>query len=278
MILQKLKKMVDKAKAFIIYMKYDGKISYLTLSQMDRGGMLRDKKILITGGSSGIGLAMAKNFLKEGASVVITGRNLEKLEKVKFECNNANLKVIHWDVCEINLIEQKISEIIELLGGLDVVVNNAAFLEHQKTSEEFYDKTMETNLKAVYFICKEAVKRLIQQNGDKGGKILNISSINGMQGSIYPYFISKWGLNGLTKGFAKDYASKNIIVNAIAPGYCSSSINYQDIEKNAYSDKNPIHRMIVPEDIAELATFLVSDAANAIVGQIIVVDGGTTLI
>ena len=95
--------------------------------------------------------------------------------------------------------------------------------------------------------------------------------------STHPYYISKWGLNGLTKGFAKEYASKNIIVNAIAPGYCASSINYQDIEENAYSGKNLIHRIITPTDIAELATFLLSDAANAIVGQIITIDGGTTL-
>lgn len=95
--------------------------------------------------------------------------------------------------------------------------------------------------------------------------------------SIHPYYISKWGLNGLTKGFAKIYAPKNIIVNAIAPGYCSSSINKQNIEENAYSPKNPLRRIIIPEDIAELAAFLLSDAANAIVGQIIAVDGGTTL-
>ena len=84
-------------------------------------------------------------------------------------------------------------------------------------------------------------------------------------------------VNRITVGFAKDCASRNILVNAIAPGYTSASINKQNVEDNAYSSKTPLHRIILPEDIAELATFLLSDAANAITGQIITVDGGTTL-
>ena len=241
------------------------------------GGILRDKRIIVTGGASGIGLAMAKKFLSEGGKVVITGRNLEKLQESQESINNPNLFILQWDVVNIAEIDDKLHKTVEMLGGLDAFVNNAAFLDHKQTDEEFYDKTLNTNLKAVYFICQKVVNALINNNGDKGGKILNISSINGCMSSTHPYYISKWGLNGLTKGFAKEYASRNIIVNAIAPGYCSSSINYQEIKDNAFSSKNPLHRIIIPEDIAELATFLLSDAANAIVGQVIAVDGGTTL-
>lgn len=268
---------LTKFAAFIKYIKYNGKITQLTLSQISGGGILCNKRIVVTGGASGIGLAMAKKFISEGAKVVITGRNIGKLKDAEATINNPNLHILQWDVTKTGEISEKLQEATELLGGLDAFVNNAAYLEHIQTNEEFYDKTLDTNLRAVYFICQKVVDVLIACNGDKGGKILNISSINGQMSSIHPYYISKWGLNGLTKGFAKIYAPRNIIVNAIAPGYCSSSINKQDIGENAYSSKNPIQRMIIPEDIAELATFLLSDAANAIVGQIIAVDGGTTL-
>jgi len=267
----------SKLRAISKYIKYNGKITHLTLSQINKGGCLQGKKIVVTGGSSGIGMAMAKKFLSEGADVVITGRNLDKLKEAEAIINNPRIHILQWDVINTEAINDKLQEAINLLGGLDAFVNNAAFLEHFRTDEEFYDKTLDTNLRAVYFICQKVVAALMSLNGDKGGKILNISSINGQMSSVHPYYISKWGLNGLTKGFAKSYASKNIIVNAIAPGYCSSSINKQNVEENAYSSTNPLQRIIIPEDIAELAAFLLSDAANAIVGQIIAVDGGTTL-
>lgn len=269
--------LLDKLKAIAKYIKYNGNVTQLSICQIYRGGCLQGKKIVVTGGGSGIGLAMAKKFLSEGAEVVATGRNLEKLKEAESLVNNPKLHILQWDVVRIEEIDEKLKVAINMLGGIDAFVNNAAFLEHIQTNEEFFDKTLDTNLKAVYFICQKVVAALITENGEKGGKILNISSINGQMSSIHPYYISKWGVNGLTKGFAKIYAPKNIIVNAIAPGYCSSSINLQNIEENAYSSKNPIRRIIIPEDIAELAAFLLSDAANAIVGQIIAVDGGTTL-
>lgn len=270
-------KIVSKLKAIAKYVKYNGKITQLTVGQINGGGYLRGKKIVVTGGGSGIGLAMAKKFISEGADVVITGRNLEKLREAESAINNPNLHILQWDVVRTDEINAKLKEAIEMLGGIDAFVNNAAFLDRKRTDEDFYDKTLDTNLRAVYFICQKVIAKIIEFNGDKGGKIINISSINGCMSSTHPYYISKWGLNGLTKGFAKEYASKNIIINAIAPGYCASSINYQNIEENAYSSKNPIQRIIIPEDIAELAGFLLSDASNAIVGQIIAVDGGTTL-
>lgn len=268
---------ISKIKAVAKYVRYNGKITQLTLCQINRGGCLQGKKIVVTGGGSGIGLAMAKKFLSEGAEVVITGRNIEKLKEAESSISNPNLHILQWDIAKTDEINEKLKKAIDMMGSINAFVNNAAFLDRKQTNEEFYDKTLDTNLRAVYFICQQVVSALVKMNGDTGGKILNISSINGCMSSTHPYYISKWGLNGLTKGFAKEYASKNIIVNAIAPGYCSSSINYQDIEENAYSPKNPIRRIIVPEDIAELASFLLSDAANAIVGQIITVDGGTTL-
>lgn len=271
-----IKKLLKKAKALHKYIKYNGKVTNLTLSQVQYGGILQGKRIVVTGGGSGIGLAMARKFISEGANVVITGRNSEKLEQARESINSPNLRVLQWDVSDMSILPSKVQESISLMGGLDIFVNNAAFVEHKQTGEAFYDKTMNTNLKAVYFICKEVANYMIDHNGDKGGKIINISSLNGQMSSTHPYFISKWGLNGLTKGYAKEYAPHNIIVNAIAPGICASSINYQDVHENAYCGV-PLQRIILPEDIAELACFLCSDASNAIVGQIITVDGGFTL-
>ena len=269
--------LLNKIRALIRYVKYDGKITNLTLSQISYGQILSGKKIVVTGGTSGIGLAMAKKFLSEGAEVLITGRNIQKLESVKQELNTSNLYTLQWDVSDMGVMQSKFEEAVSKLGGINVLVNNAAFLERKQTDERFYDATLNTNLKSVYFLCQISVKSMISLNGDQGGKIINISSINGFMSSTHPYYISKWGLNGLTKGFAKEYASKNIIVNAIAPGYCASSINYRDVTENAYDSKSQIKRLIIPEDIAEIATFLASEASNGIVGQVIVCDGGTTL-
>ncbi|MCH5218009.1 MAG: SDR family oxidoreductase [Muribaculaceae bacterium] len=273
-----LKVLYNKIRAFLDYIKYNGKITHISIGETTPGELLKGKKIIVTGGAKGIGLAIANKFLEQNAKVLITSRNITSLQNVKQSIGNKNLQILKWDVTDFSQTTSKIEEAITLLGGLDIIVNNAAFLANKQTDETFYDKTMDTNLKSIYFICKEAGERMSQLNGEKGGKIIIISSINGFMGSTHPYYISKWGLNGLIKGYAKEYAPKNIIVNGIAPGYCSSGINLQDIEKNAYFERNPLHRIILPEEVAELATFLASDLSNGIVGEIIKVDGGTTII
>ena len=271
-------KLKEKIKALLKYWKYGGKITQLTLSQVSYGGVLKDKRIVVSGGSSGIGLAMARKFISEGADVVITGRNKSKLDVAAKELNSPRLKTLEWDVTGIDAIPQKLNQCVELLGGgLDCFVNNAAFVEKRADSVLFWDISMDTNAKALYFISKGVVDIYLRRNNGNVGKILNVSSLSSYINNANPYGISKTLVNRITKGFAKEYASKNIIVNAIAPGYVASSINYQDVEENAYSGKNPLHRIITPEDIAELACFLLSDASNAIVGQIIAVDGGSLL-
>ena len=266
-----------KLKTLVHYLKNNGKVTQLTLSQVNYGGILKGKRIVVTGGGSGIGLAMAKKFVAEGASVVITGRNKTKLEAAAKEIDNPLVNVLDWDVIDFESIPKKVEQCIKLLGGLDIFINNAAFVEKRSDSISFWDKSFDTNSKAPYLICKSVVEYYTKHHNGEIGKIINISSISSYINNANPYGISKTVENRITKGFAKEYASRNIIINAIAPGYVASSINYQDVEENAYCQKNPLHRIITPEDIAELACFLCSDASNAIIGQIIAVDGGTLL-
>lgn len=136
---------------------------------------------------------------------------------------------------------------------------------------------MSTNIKGVYYMCKYCAEMMKNENGINGGKIINISSINSYQASTHPYYISKRAVNSITEGFAKQYAPYNIIVNAIAPGYCDSNINKQDANKNAYYPSTANGRITLPSEIAEIAVFLCSGAANGIIGQTIVCDGGSLL-
>lgn len=209
--------------------------------------------------------------------MLIISRKIDKLNKAKDSINSDRLHIYQWDVSDINNMDSHFQNIENELGGIDIFINNAALLDHCHTDIEHYNRVIATNQTSVYAICKYLVDYYIKKNGNKGGKILNISSINSFQSSINPYYVSKSAVNAITRGFAKEYAKKNIIVNAIAPGYCASSINYQDVARNAYDDHSANTRIIVPEDIAELAFFLCSDAANGIVGQTIVCDGGALL-
>ena len=185
-----------------------------------------------------------------------------------------------WDVSDTKNISDYFNKAIGLLGGLDVLVNNAAtltFKPFENVDEDFFDFHIDTNLKSVYFLCQEAVSCYLKNNGEKGGKIVNISSINSYQSSTELYYVTKAAVNKITTGLAAEYSKYNIQINGIAPGVVASGINDRDVSGNAYYSSNRTHRIIVPEDIAELALFLCSGAANAIVGQTIVVDGGALL-
>lgn len=272
-----IKKIIKLLKLYLF--KISGGVMHLSINQIEYPSVYKGKRILITGGSEGIGCAMARKFVKHGASVVITGRNVEKLKAAQKKIGSNNIHILTWDISDLSIMKEKFEEVVNLLGCLDILINNAAFLSNNKTMDdmEFFDKTINTNLKAVYMMCNFAVGHFLAKNGQEGGKILNISSVNSFQGGTSPYFISKRGVNSITEGLAKSYGHKNIIVNGIAPGFTASSINYQDVSKNAYDDRTINHRIITPEEIAELAFFLCSGAANGIMGQTIVCDGGFLL-
>lgn len=164
-----MKKLLKSIYYFFKYIKFwhDGGVASLAIAQIQWPEILKGKKILITGGSDGIGLAMAKKFLSAGAEVLITGRRLGRLEEVKAAINNERLNVLQWDMSIILEIEKKATLAIEKLGGIDILVNNAAYLVHKKTDEETFDKSINTNLKSVYFLCQFIVNHYVKNGGVK---------------------------------------------------------------------------------------------------------------
>lgn len=263
---------------FIKYLRwcFSGGYCEVNLSTIVYPDILKNKRVLITGGSEGIGYAIAKKFSDAGAKVVITGRNLEKLQNA-VNLSGGSLNLIKWDVCDLDNIEENLKKVKTIIGGIDILVNNAAYITNEKPTHSVFEQTMTTNVKATYFLCSKVCEQMRIENGIYGGHILNISSINAYQSGTHPYYISKRALNAITEGFAKQYAPYNIIVNGIAPGYCNSSINRQEIEKNAYREEHLNKRITLPEEIAEIALFLCSGAANGIIGQTIACEGGALL-
>ena len=251
----------------------------MRIVQISNGNILQGKKILITGGSAGIGLAIARKCLKEGAAVVITGRNKMRMDAALRDLNSPNVSGLIWDVGEIGMLEEKLSRVSDLLGGFpDVLVNNAGMLIRKGfygVDERIWDETYAVNSKAVFFLCQAMAREW--KNSTKLQKILNIASSGSVLGATYPYRMTKWDVAGLTEGLGRLLSPCGIIVNGIAPGRTATAMLNREGENNYYDDKQPVERLGLPEEIAELAVFLISDATNYIVGQTIFCDGGYTL-
>jgi 3-oxoacyl-[acyl-carrier protein] reductase len=260
-----------------------GGYSTTNIASINHGEILKGKKILITGGSTGIGLSIAKKCLQEGATVVITGRNENKLKRAMEKINSSLLKTLVWDVSQTSSIYENIAKTEKLLGGhIDILVNNAGILSgtvFPDVTEEIWDKTYATNSKGLFFLTQSLCGKWMKENKIQLKKVINISSQGGFVGATYPYRMTKWDVAGLTQGLGIKLAPFGIIVNGIAPGIIATNMqsNYLSQKENVYCSHNPLERFALPEEIAELAIFLMSDAANFIVGQTIVCDGGYSL-
>ncbi len=246
------------------------------------GTQLQNRNILITGGAGGIGKAIAINCLRNGASVVITGRDIDKLEKVKNELlletisDSQQVCVLTIDMLNVNQFETAISQAVKLLQNkkLDTLINNAGVDAGGvigTTTEEQFDKTMNTNLKGTYFMSQAFANYCVQNKIE--GNILNISSASGTRPVITPYMYSKWSITGLTKGLAKKYIKNNIVVNGIAPGPVATKMLGLD-GSNLHYDNSPSQRYADPIEVANLAVFLISKAGQMIVGETIYLTGG----
>ena len=246
------------------------------INDIDFGHILEGKEVLITGGSSGIGLAVAKKMVQCGAKVTIIGRDPEKTSKVASEIGCGHILLDLTDTHEL------ITKISEFLADrkLDILVNSAGVNDKEqwleKTPENF-DMVMNTNLKAAYFMCQTVAKHMLDNKIE--GHILNVSSSSSMRPSWGPYQLSKRAMNGMTLGFAKRLAPYGITVNGLAPGVTMTPMasNFVDDNENlAYF--NPIRRAETPEEIANLAIFLASNLGTSIMGDTVMISGGSGIL
>ena len=262
-----------------------GGMASVTVLKVPKGEILKGRRILVTGGSSGIGLAIAKRCIEEGGCVVIAGRNSANLEKAEDAVASASLKVMPWDVSNTDAADTKIREAEGILGGpIDVFVNNAGISSRQSLptlTREVWDSILGVNLTGAVFAARAICERWVSIG--RKGVLLNVASNTGIQLVVDGYGTSKTALIQLTRGFASTYADKGIRINCIAPGVIvGTKINKLQrsisADGNLYCDAYPSKRFGVPSEIAEIALFLVSDQSASIYGQTIVCDGGATLV
>lgn len=248
------------------------------LQSSDPDKLLSDKVALLIGGTGGIGGAIARALVESGCRVIICGSSQEKIDRVKSDMEDANGAVAFqvFDLQDFNTYEAKIAEAASIYGYIDILICSAGVhsVKHdffQMTQEE-YDRVMNINLKAPFFLCQKFGEHQIRFG--RGGHILLISSSRGSEPAYTPYGLSKWGLNGLTKGLAQTLIPYGIVVNAIAPGATATPLIGIEPNDSISSQENMEGRLIVPEEVAHLARMLVSDEGNMIVGETIHISGG----
>lgn len=244
--------------------------------------ILQNKVAVVTGGSRGIGKAIAEKFAAEGASVAILySSNSASADAVVEEIRNAGgtAKAYQCHVENSDEVGKTIDEVVNDLGKIDILVNNAGITRDKllmMMKEEDFDDVISVNLKGAYNTMRKVCPMLARQ---RWGRIINLSSIAGINGNAgqVNYSASKAGLIGMTKSAAREFAGRGITVNAIAPGFVET-----DMTEKFASDKNvmkriPVGRMGRPDEIASLTLFLASDAAAYITGEVIRIDGGLAI-
>ena len=246
---------------------------------------LKGKVVLITGSTRGIGKEFALGFAKEGADVVINGRNLGKAKSFAKEIEGLGVRsiAIGADVSLSQDVTRMVEEAIRTFGKIDILVNNAGInpfiLEAEKIKEEGWDQVLDVNLKGVFLCCQAVGRKMIEQGR---GKIINISSAAGLLGEqgFLPYCVSKAGVMVLTRILAYEWSRYNILVNAIAPGFVAGGMNTPILNKevllSGLTQNVPLKRLGNPEEIVKIALFLASEDSSYINGTTIVADGGTT--
>lgn len=246
--------------------------------------MLKDKVAIVTGGTRGIGRAIALKLADNGANIVINYRNSDKeAEELKAILEEKGVKVLTVK-CDISNFEDSknlMDKCKEVFGKIDILVNNAGITKDtliMRMKEEDFDNVIDVNLKGTFNCAKHASAIMLKQ---RFGKIINMTSVVGIVGNAgqVNYAVSKAGVIGLTKSLAKELGSRGITVNAVAPGFINTDMTASLSEKvKEEASKNiPLKRLGDPEDVANLVGFLASDASNYITGQVINVDGGMVM-
>lgn len=274
-----LKRIIRKVAKFIVFEQPKEKV-FVNVAQIQYGGILKDKHIVITGGGSGLGLAMAKKFASEGANVLIVGRNEEKLKKAIGEIKSGGASFLTFDVSNADKAEAFLAQCQQKLNApIDCFVSNAGVSLHENVftnvSLEGFDKQFNTNMRGNYFLCKAFLEMKLKENADNAN-LLVISSETGNQAYDIPYGMTKAAVNSMVKAFSRRVYQKGIRVNAIAPGVTLSDMTKDYAEAsdgNLYRDCAS-GRIFKPEEVAEVACFLLSDASRCISGEIIHTNAG----
>lgn len=245
---------------------------------------LENKIALVTGASRGIGRAVALRLATEGAKVAINfAGNLAKAEEVKatIESNGGEAILVQGNVADFATVNEIVKKVTDTWGRVDILVNNAGITRDNlllKMSESDFDEVIATNLKGV-FNCTKAVTKLMMKQ--RGGRIINMSSVVALMGNISQanYAAAKAGIIGFTKSAAKEFASRGVTVNAVAPGFIGTDMTNVLSEKikEEMVKQIPAGRIGNPEDVANAVAFLASDEAAYITGQVICVDGGMAM-
>ncbi len=244
---------------------------------------LEGKSAIITGSGRGIGASIAKKFAEFGISVVVSDVVEENINNVVEEIKKSGGKAvgIKADVTKAADVDALVSKCTSEFGSLDILINNAGITKDtlcMKMSEDQWDAVINVNLKGVFLCGKAAYKVMMKQ---KSGSIVNMASIVGIIGNIGQtnYAATKGGVIAMTKTWAKEFARRNVRVNAIAPGFINSEMSevIPDDIKEKFKSNIPLARYGEPEDIANTAAFLCSEAAGYITGQVLVVDGGMVM-
>ncbi|HKK74625.1 MAG TPA: SDR family oxidoreductase [Saprospiraceae bacterium] len=246
--------------------------------------MNNKRTVLITGGSSGIGFAIAQRFANEGCLTIITGRNIEKLEKAVEELGE-NVVGIPFDMDQLEQTADFVSNLKEKYGQIDVLVNNAGINQKKaftETSDEDFQRIILTNQTALFALSREVAKVMLEQ--EEKGNIVNISSMAAHYGipNVVSYTASKTALEGMTRSMAVDLSPSGIRVNCVAPGFIKTPMSAKALDndperKNKVLSRTPMRKLGSPTEVANVVFFLASEEASFITGEIIKVDGGNSI-
>ena len=243
--------------------------------------VFKDKVAIVTGGSRGIGKALVLMLAREGADVAFTyAKSVEDAQKLCSEVTQLGRKplALQMDVADFDKAKELIEKVKENLGRLDILVNNAGIIRDKALmmmTKDDWREVIDTNLNGTFNVTRNAIVTFLKQ---KSGSIVNITSVSGVAGMSRQtnYAASKAGIIGFTKSLAKEVAPYNIRVNAVAPGFIETDMisGLKDEYKEELKKKIPLSRLGRVEDVAGAVKFLLSEAANFITGQTIIVDGG----
>ena len=238
---------------------------------------LKNKNIIVTGATGGIGNLIIKKLDNLGANVLATGTKLEKLNDIKSKF--PNIKILNFDISEMDKVEKFIDDATLQLGGnLDCIINNAGITQDNlaiRMTIDQWKKVIEVNLTSTFLLCKYSIKKMLK---NKSGKIINITSVVGHTGNLGQsnYTASKAGIIAMSKSLAIEYAKKNININCISPGFIKTAMTDKIEEKikEAIISKIPSNKLGEPEDVANAVLFLASNHSDYINGETIHVNGG----